>query len=438
MLILNVSDIHFKYPVCTTEMDPDRPYRTLLVQDAKKVLKNLGSSIEAIVVSGDVAYAGKPLEYEEAYKWLASLAEACGCKLERVFVVPGNHDVDREVARSNQKVRDVHREIKRAKDKKRHEKLLEQFQNLEAGRALLLPIEAYNAFAAKFQCEVFPPERLFWKQEIPIDHGVHLRFYGLTSTLLSGFGGKNDKRTSLYLSPLQTALDPVEGFINVVVCHHPPDWFMDTDDIEDAICGRSPIHFFGHKHRQRILMERNYARFSAGAVNPDHSEPRWEPGYNIVKIETVKRDGLLHLILEAHLRVWQTNPDGFHAKRNKEDKEVFHHEIPLHWEVPAMMVDKIAVASDSVASDFAAATSSTSATDLEATMSDERTRNLVLRFWNLPSSDRREIALTLGIINEEEIRKYPEAERYGRALRRAGQRGLMDRLSEEIASRERK
>lgn len=70
-------------------------------------------------------------------------------------------------------------------------------------------------------------------------------------------------------------------------------------------------------------------------------------------------------------------------------------------------------------------------------MSDERTRDIVLLFWNLASSERREIALELGIVDQEEIRRLPEAERYGRALRRAGERGLLDRLTEEVEKRER-
>jgi hypothetical protein len=53
-------------------------------------------------------------------------------------------------------------------------------------------------------------------------------------------------------------------------------------------------------------------------------------------------------------------------------------------------------------------------------MSDDKTRNLVLRFWSLASSERREIALHLGLIEHEDIR-IPEAERYGRAFQRVGE-----------------
>jgi IclR family acetate operon transcriptional repressor len=34
MLILHLSDIHFHHPICNADRDPDRPFRTRLMQDA--------------------------------------------------------------------------------------------------------------------------------------------------------------------------------------------------------------------------------------------------------------------------------------------------------------------------------------------------------------------------------------------------------------------
>lgn len=73
--------------------------------------------------------------------------------------------------------------------------------------------------------------------------------------------------------------------------------------------------------------------------------------------------------------------------------------------------------------------------DGEAAMGDPSTRNLVFRFWNLKSSERREIAVRLGLITEEEL-KLPEAERYGRALIRASERGQLDELALAVAQKE--
>jgi hypothetical protein len=68
-------------------------------------------------------------------------------------------------------------------------------------------------------------------------------------------------------------------------------------------------------------------------------------------------------------------------------------------------------------------------------MSNESMRNLVFRFWKLASSERREIAFDLGLIDNSDMR-LPEPERYGRALISASERGLLEKLAEEIGRRE--
>src|SRR5690606_33207272 len=94
VLLLHISDIHFRAPDCVNpDLDADRPIRTRLVQDVRMRCETLGS-VGAILVGGDIAFKGDKVEYESAFKWFSELADACGCPLERVFVVPGNHDVD--------------------------------------------------------------------------------------------------------------------------------------------------------------------------------------------------------------------------------------------------------------------------------------------------------------------------------------------------------
>ena len=73
--------------------------------------------------------------------------------------------------------------------------------------------------------------------------------------------------------------------------------------------------------------------------------------------------------------------------------------------------------------------------DVEAAMSNESTRNLIFRFWSLTISQRREIILGLGLIDEDELR-LPEPERYGRALLRAGERGQLGALAREVTQLE--
>jgi len=408
-------------------MDPDRPFRTELVRDVRRRVAALGA-VDAILLVGDVAYSGRAEEYSAALAWLTELAAAAGCSLNDVFVVPGNHDVDRDVIKRQTTVRNAQQAIISARVDRRPNDLLEQFSDLHSGAALLSPISAYNEFAARFNCQVYAPEKLFWHQERSLG-AYRLRFYGLTSTLLSSAGvpsGREDTRTSLYLSPLQTVLDPVEGVINAVLCHHPPDWFMDQDEVEDAFRGRAALHFFGHKHRQRMYIDPGYVRFAAGAVNPDRNETGWEPGYNLIALSIDDDAGQRWLSVEAHLFAWQTSPDCFRPKVTLDGSSSFRHRIRLRDTLLS-----ITAGHASAPVEVSVADEPLPRPDREVAMSEPHMRNLVFSFWKLASSQRREIALRLKLISEEDM-AVPEPERYGRALLRASERGLLDELTNEV------
>lgn len=441
MLLLQVADIHFRYPDCASDMDPERPYRTALVNDVRRRVATMGP-VSAILVAGDIAFQGQEEEYNAALAWLTELSQVAGCTLDDVFVVPGNHDVDRSRIRGARAIQNAQAAIATAVVQRREREVIDQFRDPQAGHALLAPLEAYNRFAAHFNCQVYAPDKLRWHQERKLSDEFRLRIYGLTSTLLSGAGApqnKEDTRLTLYLGPFQTAIDPIEGVVNLVMCHHPPDWFIDCDDVDDATSGgRAALHLFGHKHRQRIHRDAMYVRFSAGAVNPERQEPGWEPGYNLVKVTVVEDSDNVLLDVEAHLFCWQTNPDGFRPKFAEDHRPFFSHRMPLvrpHRSVPAAPAASVPRATASPDARGLSPAMDNKPVDAEVAMSESSTRNLVFRFWNLASSQRREIAKKFDLISEDEM-KLTEPERYGRALLRARERGLLDAIAAEVARQE--
>ncbi len=147
-------------------MDADRPYRTLLVSDCESRTKAIGQAVDALLVTGDIAYAGQDQEYVSALSWLKELADRCGCAPDRIFVVPGNHDVDRHIVKSNPAVRNAQAAIVDTDHKE--STLRDQFRYIETGRSLLAPLNEYNNFAARFACQLFPPDHLFWQQAMAL------------------------------------------------------------------------------------------------------------------------------------------------------------------------------------------------------------------------------------------------------------------------------
>ncbi|GAB5429293.1 MAG: hypothetical protein Devi2KO_27520 [Devosia indica] len=397
-------------------------------------VEHLGE-VDGILIGGDVAFKGDPDEYEAAQDWIGQLADACGCDLNSVFVVPGNHDVDQRVIRSKVAVQNAQSAIFNAHGN-RLAVLTAQLNDEQSGRSLFEPIAAYNDFAARYNCQVYPTDKIFWKQIREFGDGVALRIFGLTSTLLSGQGaprGERDNESTLYLSPLQTVLDPQEDTVTMVLSHHPPEWLLDRDDVNDKINGRAHIQLFGHKHAGRITREDGYLRVNAGAVNPDEGELGWCPTYNFLDIQVEGEGRTRKIKIVTHILEWQQNPEGYRPRRSPQGADFFTHEIAFpSRNRPASVAAPIRVVADEQPAHGGAAILS----DTEAEMGRPDTRNLVIRFWKLNSSQRRSIARSLGLLEASEA-TLPEPERYGRALIRAGERNLLDELQTQIENEER-
>lgn len=445
MLLLHISDIHFRSPACLNpDLDPELPYRTQLIRDVKSRVSELGA-VNAILISGDIAFKGAPDEYKTAMTWIKELAAGAGCPFERIFVVPGNHDVDRGRIMQNLSTRNAQAAITNAPPSQREQVLRAQIQDSATSLALLEPIKAYNDFAAYFNCQVYLPDKLYWKQDLELEHKVQLRIHGLTSTLLSGAEGNDDNRESLYLSPLQTVLNPEEDVVNLVLSHHPTEWFMDQYACEDAINSRAMIHMFGHTHRQRIVRDHQYVRFSAGAVNPERQELGWQPGYNLVEVHIAGDAQRRRLEINSHLLQWQTSPDMFRPVISPDGEEVFRHVISFPDSARTASAEETLKVEPSPfessnpeqesVQDVYQDSEHASQNDKEAAMGDANTRHLVYRFWNLKASERREIIETLGLTEAGEC-SLPEPERYGRALIRVSEQDRLHDLANEVRQRE--
>lgn len=438
MRLLHLSDIHFREPDCLNPMqDPDRPFRSLLERDVRTLCQD-GLAVDVIVVSGDIAFKGHAKEFETAEAWLVALARSSGCSIENILVVPGNHDVDRGICARVVSVSNAQNAIASAPAGSREAVLRRQLQDADAGKALFAPLAAYNHFAAKFGCNVFAPEQPFWHKNFQIASGVKLRIFGLTSTLISGLADRDAGPGRLYLSPLQTVLDYEDNVLNAVVAHHPPSWYSDAQAVEDAVNSRAAVQMFGHEHRQRCMRDTDFIRFAAGAVNPERGEPDWKPGYNLIDILVNGEGKQRRVVLNSRIRHFQGAPERFSPVLTKEGEDVWIHSLKF----PAEDVPSNTVADPSTVS-ISPATSSNATSPVCARPTvvvsegivTGKTHNLVYRFWNLSVSQKRDIALKLGLITTDDLR-MAEPERYARAMKVAAERGLVEKLAQEVQSKE--
>lgn len=433
MLMLHISDIHFRSPQCLVpEQDPDAAIRTRMMRDLTAQIKVLGP-VGAILIGGDVAFKGAPDEYATAWTWIQQLAAITTCPLERIFVVPGNHDVDRAVVEKSVPTQNAQHVIATATPADREWRLSQQLGHEASGQSLFLPHAAYNEFAAPLMCQIWPAKP-FWHQDIDLDGGVKLRIHGLTSTLLSGKDGKDDVQGGLYVGPRQTVLDPTPNTANMVLVHHPIDWLVDGEAVDDALTGRAAFHLFGHKHKQRAVMADNYVRIGAGAINPSRGEQPYQPGYNLIELQVEGAGADRRIAVSLHQRRLQDNPEIFGPILTQQGGAIFRASIPVPEEEPLPVIDAGAPVMQATGHTLAPAvgTEAIEIQDAEAAMGEPDTRDLLFRFWRLTSRQRRTIALELALLDKDEL-KLPEPERYGRALIRAGERNLINEVAAAVA-----
>jgi predicted MPP superfamily phosphohydrolase len=169
VLIVHLSDIHFRKSEIETAQDPNFHLRNELLLDVERYCKRLGPA-DAIILSGDVAFAGHADEYVFATKWLAQLCDRSGTKMSSIFVIPGNHDVVRQTA-DKALVQMLHKELKRASDITLDSMIRGFLTEKESARLLYESIDNYNSFAQQFLCDLLPPDRTRTFRDLPLNDG---------------------------------------------------------------------------------------------------------------------------------------------------------------------------------------------------------------------------------------------------------------------------
>jgi len=113
---VHVSDIHFGQE-CEGNIHIHNDVRYELLRDSAYFRGKHGGAT-GILVTGDIAFSGKPAQYKTAGEWLDNLSEITGCEKTSVFVVPGNHDIDLEKLGVTGKI--LHNSIRESPFAERH------------------------------------------------------------------------------------------------------------------------------------------------------------------------------------------------------------------------------------------------------------------------------------------------------------------------------
>ncbi len=426
-MILHLSDIHFTKGMSGSTYDLDEDLRNELERDACTVTRDLGP-VDAILVTGDIAFGGRQAEYELATAWLSKLADLLACPPGRIWTVPGNHDVDwTEVDR---RVMLGHELLRTADAIKLNDELAIFLRDPRLSEDLFRPLRAYQRFAAQFTCAV-DGEQPYWDKDLPLNDGSTLRVRGLTSVFVSD---ADDVEGKMVLGTSQTALKRISGVEYMVACHHPINWFRERDELDSMLSSRARILLFGHKHNQKLRRYEDCVLLTAGAVHPYRGERQWQPRYNYLVVGVTGSPSDRHLEVEVFPRVWSEGSRQFEPEPYKgKPSHPYRFEIPPWPMAPPAFPEKGAIPTEprpdaAVILEVAAEVVAGRKTEKEAM---DAALRLAERFWRLPYHLRSRILRQLELTEAQE-KILPEEERAVRAFRRARELGKLGALEAAI------
>ena len=284
----------------------------------------------------------------------------------------------------------------------------------KAAKSLRIPISSVSSAPYNPYVEVLEALKKF-------EDGWTIRLNGINSALISDQG---DAPGKLLVSDFQTShFEHTDGVIDIALCHHPPEWLMDKNTIRDALSTFAPVALFGHEHSTRIVGDAKQIQLFAGAVQPSRRDPGdWLPTYHILQLTTSEETTGPRLTVRIHTREFDKQNYRFRPRRNENDEPVVQHLLKLRSSSRKMTMPS---------ADVFSTPPSNMPTDLQSpegsmpTKTESAQRDLLVRFFRLPTPDRYASANEAGLLRDGDDALQPQvmwAEVFRRAASEA--RGL--------------
>ena len=433
MLFLHLSDIHFRSKEVSRDDDPNGALRDDIVDDVEKMREKIGRPADAILISGDIAFAGEQDEYQFATDWLKNfLCPAAACSMDDIFVIPGNHDVDRGKTASRMHAH-ARESLRRLKGDVADRELREYLSEPTSSQLIFAPLENYNAFAAQFECAIGPydddhPEvKPYARRTWNLNDGSKLVVWGFSSVLVSD---KFDDVGNMFVDPMGAQIKREQGVIHAVMCHHPYNWLCNGGTFKDRLENVTHLQLFGHEHTRRIEEGQRFTTIRAGAVQPERDDPRWDPGYNWIELSVeTTADKERRLNVGIWVRKWEGHR--FIAVPDPDDNERWSvsHRLP-RWTRPVDVQVPVATA-EAIADERALAMSDDDGTETEKSNEPLRSTTVVRNLLELPEHDQRRIIgeLRLDQDGDQGLKRWQFVLA---AVSRAKEKGLLNTLNDEV------
>lgn len=320
--LLQISDIHFKR--LPDARDEYAQLKERLFEKVEEISKD--GKIDCILICGDVAFSGNKDEYEQKAKvFISKLLGIIGGKSAQVYMVPGNHDKNRD-AKYNHTRTLLRESMLNSAESYNHFFNLYLDEN-DVYDKWLVPFEAYYTFANEYRCvpdvvgksktgeERKVGDGFYWEDEMNVG-SYKLRLHGINTCYVSDW---DDEKHEQILPKELYHTTKNKRVVNVSIMHHPLEFVKDNEVIEKDVDKIYQIQFYGHIHKQTI--ENNGAlKIYSGAIMPPkedgNGEDGYEPVFNIIEF----REGQdsIDVMVKPYKWEWIDKEDGRFVNQKEE------------------------------------------------------------------------------------------------------------------------
>ncbi len=300
--ILHISDLHIRPK---DEFDQSVVLDPLIQRVAKD--RESGLTPEIVAVTGDIAFSGKQEEYEAANVFFDNLLASFDLPPDRLFIVPGNHDVNRKKYRPSdvpayENMKALNTELED-----------EDFRSdlLKGMKDYFSFIETHYPHMKNIQHGVAPFADVF-----QVKCGKKIGLVGLNSAWMCR-KSSDEKQIAIGEYQVKTAMAELrakgEIDLQINMFHHPLDWLWPKDK---SICKgyfNNTILLCGHLHDAAggyySDLDGKLYQFQAGGAYPG-SDSDWPARFQYITVDW--RKGQIRLDFRKFLtdkRKWSLDAD---------------------------------------------------------------------------------------------------------------------------------
>lgn len=322
---LHLSDFHLTCISKDTDwtkesINQDTVIRSLLDAIDELLIKK-DQKPDIIFITGDLTYGGKEEEYQVAEEFCNQLLTITGLKKQNLFIVPGNHDVNR------QEVKALH--TKSWYQFQTQDDISEILSDIDMSSILLRKLNGFYKFANKFLQSDCKPEQLYVIAKPMEIKGCKINLLGLNSALFSGYDGDDDKKLAFGLHQINAALQNFDKhYLNIAFFHHPFCCFHKCEEpIQNQLKQKSDLILTGHLHDPANMSQQDAAgKFVMIGAGASYEKRNSENSFNVGVLDLETGNGTIQFYkyLEK-LNRWTENTD---INLDNKDNGRFHFEIP--------------------------------------------------------------------------------------------------------------